>query len=151
MHGLGGYPAVPLAEARKAPTKVRADAKAGTLEGAPPPPQPFSAVAVPTFAGAAAKVIELRRPTWKNWRRASQWQYTLNYYTAPVLGDMPVDEITTADVLDVLEPVWTDKTETATRLRQRMETVFDWCIGHGHRQDNPAGSHILKSCPAPSG
>ena len=148
VRGLGGYPAVPLAEARKAAAKVREDAKAGTLEGAPPPPKPFSAVAVPTFAEAAAKVIELRRPTWTNWRHAAQWQYTLNFYAAPVLGDMPVDEITTADVLDVLEPVWTGKTETATRLRQRMETVFDWCVGHGHRQDNPAGRHILKILPS---
>ena len=50
--------------------------------------------------------------------------------------------------MDVLEPVWTSKTETATRLRQRMETVFDWCIGHGYRQDNPAGRHVLKILPS---
>ena len=93
-------------------------------------------------------MIELRRPTWRNWRHAAQWQYTLNAYAAPVLGDKPVDEITTADILDVLEPVWTAKTETATRLRQRMETVFDWAMGHGHRQDNPAGRHILKILPS---
>jgi hypothetical protein len=152
VRGLGGYPAVPLAEARKAAARVRADAKAGQLEGAPPAPEPPpTAPAIPTFSEAAATVIELRRPTWKNWKHGAQWQYTLNAYAAPVLGDKPVDEITTADILDVLEPVWTAKTETATRLRQRMETVFDWAMGHGHRQDNPAGRHILKILPPPSG
>ena len=147
VRGLGGYPAVPLAEARKAAAGVRADVEAGTLEGAPPAPE--TVAAIPTFAEAAARVIELRRPTWRNWRHAAQWQYTLNYYAMPVLGDMTVDKITTAEVLGVLEPIWTAKTETATRLRQRMETVFDWCIGHGHRAgDNPAGRHILKILPS---
>ena len=139
VRGLGGYPTVPLAEARKAATKVRADVEAQALKA--------SEATIPTFAEAAEKVIELRRPTWTNWRHAAQWQYTLNAYAAPVLGDMPVDEITTADVLGVLEPIWTSKTETATRLRQRLETVFDWCMGHGYRQDNPAGKHILKMLP----
>ena len=149
VRGLGGFPAVPLAEARKAAARVRADAKAGQLEGAPPALEPAPAVpTVPTFSEAAAVVIELRRPTWRNWRHAAQWQYTLNAYAAPVLGDKPVDEITTADILDVLEPVWTAKTETASRVRQRMEVVFAWAIGHGHRQDNPAGRHILKILPS---
>ena len=148
VRGLGGYPAISLVEARKAATRVKAAAKAGTLEGAPPPPEPEAPTRVPTFAEAAAAVIELRKPTWKNWRHGAQWQSTLNFYAMPILGEMLVDEITTAEVLDVLEPVWTAKTETATRLRQRLETVFDWCIGHGHRQDNPAGKHVLKVLPS---
>ena len=139
VRGLGGYPAVPLVEARKAAIKVREDAKAVALRA--------SEAAIPTFAQAADKVIELRRPTWTNQRHAAQWQYTLNFYAVPALGGKAVDEVTTADVLDVLEPIWTDKTETATRLRQRLETVFDWCMGHGYRQDNPAGKHILKMLP----
>ena len=148
VRGLGGYPAVPLAEARKAAARVRADAKAGQLEGVPPAPEPPPVVpTIPTFSEAAAAVIAIRKPTWRNWKHATQWQFTLNRYAAPTLGDMPVNEVTTADVLDVLEPVWTAKTETATRLRQRMQTVFDWAMGHGHRQDNPAGRHILKILP----
>ena len=148
--GLGGYPAVPLAEAWKAVAGVRADVGAGTLEGAPPAPE--TVAAKPTFAEAAARVIELRRPTWRNWRHTAQWQYTLNYYAMPVLGDTTGDKITTSDALGVLEPIWTSKTETATRLRQRMKTVFDWCIGHGHRAgNNPAGSTFSQSCAAPSG
>ena len=139
VRGLGGYPAVPLVEARKAAIKVKEDAQAVALRA--------SEAAIPTFAQAADKVIELRRPTWTNQRHAAQWAYTLNFYASPTLGEKAVDEVTTADVLDVLEPIWTDKTETATRLRQRLETVFDWCMGHGYRQDNPAGKHILKMLP----
>jgi integrase len=149
VRGLGGYPAVPLAEARKAAARVRADAKAGQLEGAPPAPEPAPTVhTVPTFSEASAAVIALRKPTWKNWKHGAQWVRTLNQYVVPTIGDMPVDEITAADVLDVLEPIWTEKPETASRVRQRMETVMDWCVGHGHRQDNPAGRHILKILPS---
>ena len=144
MRGLGSYPAVSLQQARKAATELVEGAKAGLVAEPVPPPPPK----VPTFAEAAKAVIELRRPTWTNRRHAAQWERTLNIYANPALGDKPVDEITGADVLDVLEPVWTSKTETATRLRQRMETVFDWCVGHGHRQDNPAGRHILKILPS---
>ena len=90
MRGLRGFPAVPtLAEARKAAAKVKADAVAGTPQGAPSASE--TAAKVPTFAQAAEKVIELRRPTWTNWRHAAQWQYTLNFYAAPALGDLPVD------------------------------------------------------------
>ena len=58
------------------------------------------------------------------------------------MGTEPVDSITTADVLAVLKPIWTSKREIAARIRQRMETVFDWAIGHGYRQDNPAGKAV---------
>ena len=139
VRGLGGFPAVSLKDARSGVAKVRADAEAGALRAV--------STTIPTFAEAAAKVIELRRPTWTNWRHAAQWQYTLNYYAMPVLGDTAVDEITTADVMDVLEPIWAVKHETASRVRQRMETVFDWCITRGYQQDNPAGKHILKALP----
>ena len=148
VRGLGGYPTISLAEARKAAARVKEDAKEGKLEGAPPPPEPEAPTRIPTFAEAAVTVIELRRPTWRNKKHGYQWQRTLELYAVPTLGQMLVDEVTTADVLDVLEPLWTAKTETATRLRQRMETVFDWAIGHGHRQDNPAGKHILKILPS---
>ena len=142
MRGLGSYPTVSLKDARKAATELKEDAREGRLEvqGSPAP--------VPTFAQATAAVVKMRRPTWKNDKHAAQWRNTLATYAAPRLGDVPVDTITTAQVLAVLEPIWTDKTETATRLRQRMETVFDWCIGHGYRQDNPAGRHVLRILPS---
>ncbi len=61
---------------------------------------------------------------------------------------MAVDSITAADALAVLEPIWTAKPETASRVRQRMETVLDWAVSHGYRLDNPAGRSLLKVLPA---
>ena len=103
---------------------------------------------MPTFAQAALQVIELRRPTWSNPKHAAQWTATLKTYAFPVIGDMAVDSITTADALAVLEPIWTAKPETASRVRQRMETGLDWAVSHGYRLDNPAGRSLLKVLPA---
>ena len=58
-----------------------------------------------------------------------------------------MDEVDTADVLSVFTPIWVDKPETASRVRQRMETVFDWVIAQGWRQDNPAARPITKALP----
>jgi integrase len=150
--GLGPFPTVSLAQARgmaasnraavadgRNPLAEKREAKAAAQQGAP---------SVPTFAQAALQVIELRRPTWSNPKHAAQWTATLRTYAFPVLGDMAVDSITAADALAVLEPIWTAKPETASRVRQRMETVLDWAVSHGYRLDNPAGRSLLKVLPA---
>ena len=92
-------------------------------------------------------MIELRRPTWSNARHAAQWENTLAAYARPVIGNKTVDSITPADAMAVLTPIWTTKPETASRVRQRMETVMDWAITHGYRLDNPAGRSLLKVLP----
>ncbi len=92
-------------------------------------------------------VIEMRRPTWSNSKHASQWTNTLATYAHPVIGKKPVDEVSVADVLAVLTPIWTVKTETGTRVRQRMETVFDWVVAQGWRPDNPAGKALIRALP----
>ena len=84
-----------------------------------------SVPSVPTFAEAAARVIEIRRPAWSNPKHAAQWESTLATYVFPYIGETAVDEITAADVLAVLEPIWTSKPETASRVKQRVETVMD--------------------------
>ncbi len=91
-----------------------------------------------TFADAARRVIALREPTWSNPKHAAQWESSLKTYVFPFIGDKPVGEVTPADILAVLEPIWTAKPETAARLRQRMEVVFDYAITAGKRTDNPA-------------
>ena len=106
---------------------------------------------VPTFAQAAEQVIEMRRPTWSNAKHASQWANTLATYADPVIGRKPVDETTTGDVLAVIIPIWTTKPETASRVRQRLETIFDWVIFQGWRVDYPAGKGILRVLPRVSG
>ena len=149
--GLGPYPAVSLAQARQ----MALDSLQTVREGRDPIAEKQAAKeaarnpapSTPTFAEAAARVIELRRPTWGNPKHAAQWSSTLQTYAYPVIGGKPVDAITAADVLSVLTPVWATKPETASRVRQRMETVMDWVITSGWRLDNPAGKALLKVLP----
>ena len=149
--GLGPYPAVSLARAREIahdnrsaiaqgrdPVAEKREARQAGLRSAPP---------TPTFSEAAARVIELRRPTWNNARHAAQWENTLSTYVHPVIGNKTVDSITPADAMEVLTPIWTTKPETASRVRQRMETVMDWAITQGYRLDNPAGRSLLRVLP----
>ena len=149
--GLGPYPAVSLARAREIahgnrsaiaqgrdPIAEKREKREAGLRRAP---------SIPTFAEAAARVIELRRPTWSNARHAAQWENTLAAYAHPVIGNKTVDSITPADAMAVLTPIWTTKPETASRVRQRVETVMDWAITHGYRLDNPAGRSLLKVLP----
>ena len=149
MLGLGGYPAVSLADARElAAANQRAikqgrDPLAEKRQSAAELRRP----AVPSFSEAAERVIEMRRPTWSNAKHAAQWTSTLATYAHPVIGRKPVDEITTGDVLAILTPVWTAKPETASRVRQRLETVFDWVVAQGWRPDNPAGKAVTRALP----
>ena len=89
----------------------------------------------------------MRRPTWTNAKHAAQWTSTLATYAYPKIGSKLVTDITSADILAVLSPIWTEKPETASRVRQRMETVLDWAIAQGYRTDNPASRSITKALP----
>ena len=148
----GSYPTVSLAQARSLASASRSAVSEGRdplaekqqAKGLTRIPTP----SVPTFAEAAARVIELRRPIWSNPKHAAQWQSTLETYAFPVIGEKTVDEITPSDVLAVLEPIWTVKNETATRVKQRTETVMDWAVQHGYRLYNPAGKALLTALPA---
>jgi len=92
-----------------------------------------------TFDQCAEACIASLKAGWKNAKHAEQWQNTLKTYASPILGDKPVHEIDTEHVSQVIEPLWTTKTETAKRLRGRMEAVLDWAIARGHREGpNPA-------------
>jgi hypothetical protein len=147
--GLGGYPAVSLADARQAAY----DNARAIKEGRDPLSEKREAVeagrkpATPSFAEAAATVIELRRPTWSNSKHAYQWTQSLTTYAYPTIGNKLVDAIDSADILTILTPIWTTKSETARRVRQRVETVLDWTIAQGYRIDNPAGKTILRVLP----
>lgn len=101
----------------------------------------------PTFSEALEIVIEMRRPTWTNAKHAAQWTSTLAAYAYPKIGSKLVADITSADILAVLTPIWTEKPETASRVRQRMETVLDWAIAQGYRTDNPASRSNTKALP----
>ena len=141
--GLGSYPAVSLADARQVALKNRTVARAGgdPLRGD-----------VPTFRTAAEDVIDLRSAAWKpGSKSAAQWRASLETYAFPVIGDMRVDKISSADVLAVVRPVWNKKRETAQRVRQRISTILLWCVAQGHRTGDPAGKAILQALPAGTG
>lgn len=94
---------------------------------------------VPTFAQAADRYIEAHESSWKNAKHAYQWHQTLESYAKPIIGELPVDVVDTDAVLRVLGPLWATKTETATRLRGRIERVLDWAKALKYRAgDNPA-------------
>jgi len=92
-----------------------------------------------TFEAAATRYIASHRAGWRNAEHARQWPATLSTYVYPIIGALPVGAIDTAAVLRALEPIWTEKTETASRLRGRIESVLDWATAQGFRTgDNPA-------------
>jgi len=92
-----------------------------------------------TFKMAAAQCIATKQHEWKNEKHRHQWAATLKTYAYPTLGDLYIDQINMEQVLAVLQPIWTTKTETATRVRQRIETIMDWAKARKlFSGDNPA-------------
>lgn len=155
--GLGGYPDVTVAGAREAareyrkliatgidPVASRAEAKSKLA----------AAIASSiTFEAAAGKYIEANEPGWKNSKHAAQWTSTLATYAYPKIGALLLDHIETSHIVAILEPIWATKTETASRVRGRIEKVIDWAKVRGHRKgENPARwkGHLDQILPAPS-
>lgn len=103
-----------------------------------------------TFQYCAEKYIEAHRTGWKSAKHADQWTNTLATYAYPTFDSLAVSAIDTALVMKVLEPIWTTKTETASRVRGRIESVLDWATVHGYRVgENPARlkGHLDKLLP----
>ena len=147
--GLGSYPKVPLAEARKAAWGNAVMIREGRdpIEEKRAEKATRKRPPTPTFAKASEIVIEMRPPSWSNAKHAAQWTSTLSTYAFPEIGAKPITDITTSDILAVLTPIWTEKPETASRVRQRIETVLDWAVAQGYRNDNPATRSITKVLP----
>ncbi|WP_321803882.1 tyrosine-type recombinase/integrase [Burkholderia sp. BCC1988] len=109
--------------------------------------------AAPTFATCADKYIDANRAAWSNAKHADQWTNTLTTYAGPVFGHLPVDHVTTEKIIEAIGDLWATKTETATRVRQRIEAVLDWATVRGYRTgENPARwkGHMDKLLPKPS-
>ncbi|MCV2361440.1 integrase arm-type DNA-binding domain-containing protein [Paucibacter sp. TC2R-5] len=143
--GLGGYSqtGMTLAKAREAALAVRAD----LAKGVDPVEQKKAArselIAAQakelTFKQAAQQYIKAHEVGWRNAKHGQQWRNTLEQYAYPFIGSLMVRDVEMAHVLKVLEPIWQTTTETASRLRGRMEKVLDWAKGRGYRSgDNPA-------------
>lgn len=141
--GLGGFPDVTLASAREAARAARLKIKEGIdpVEEAQAKRSALAAsqASAISFGEAAAKFIAAHETGWKNAKHAAQWTSTLETYAFPTIGKIRVSDIETAHVISILEPIWTTKTETASRLRGRIESVLDWATVRGYRKgENPA-------------
>lgn len=141
--GLGGYPDVSLAMAREKARALREQIRQGID---PLEERRAKRVALRieqgrriTFADAAGSFIATKKHEWSNAKSSQQWENTLQTYAFPVIGSLYLKEIELGQVLKVLEPIWTTKTETASRLRGRIESILDWAKVHGYREgENPA-------------
>ena len=139
--GLGGYPYTTLREARERAFEYRRASRAGR------DPRMLNRPC-PTFREAVETVIAMHRPSWRSGGRSeADWRRTLGTYAIPRLGNMLVDQITSADVMAVLRPIWSEKAVTAGRVRQRIGAVMQWAIAQGYRADNPAGGPITAALP----
>lgn len=109
-----------------------------------------AAVAGVTFRAVAEAYIAANEASWRNDKHRQQWRNTLATYVYPVMGELPVGAIGTGHVLQILEPIWQDKPETASRIRGRIETVLDAAKARGYREgENPARwrGHIAQILP----
>ena len=135
--GLGRFPDVTLRQARV----LRDEARQLVAQGVDPieSRRLRRLEQQVTFAFAVERFIESKQSEWKNNKHRQQWRNTLQTYAIPKLGKIPVKDISVQDILSVVEPIWMNKTETAKRVRGRIEKVLGWSIALGHRVDhNPA-------------
>ena len=148
--GLGPVTLLPLAAARE---KAKQNARA-LLAGVDPRKAPrnsrrvvSTAIASPTFAQAVDKVVDVHDGGWKHPKTAKSFRATLEQYAFPVLETKPVSEVTSYDVMAILEPIWTSKPETSRKVRKSIGKVMKWAMAQGYRGDNPAGDIITQALP----
>ena len=131
--GLGGFPLVSLKEARE---KAFANRKMAR-DGGDLLAEKRRAESMPTFAEAARQVWNQLRPGWRSPQHAQLWLKSLERYAIPRIGEMPISEVTSADVIGILAPIWHDMPPTARKLRQRIRAVMEWAVAMDLRPDNP--------------
>ena len=141
--GLGSLNLVPLAAARDIAVECRRQVLSGLdpLEerGRVKRVRQLEQARSITFQEAAEQCIASKKPEWKNAKHAQQWSNTLNAYAYPVFGTLSVSDLDTDLVLKAIEPIWISKAETASRVRQRIETVWDWARARRYVDgENPA-------------
>lgn len=132
--GIGSFDFVTLAEAREAAYQNRKQARTG----GDPLQDRRARQEVATFEEEARAIYEMLAPTWSNKKHSDQFLSTLETYAFPHIGRTKVSDVTSADVLAILKPIWVTKAETASRVRQRISKVMKSAIAKGWRKDNPA-------------
>lgn len=159
--GLGSFSSMGLSQARDAAREAILDHRRKAKAGIDPMAEKRERKAAikaekakaKTFAECAAAYVTDHKDGWKNAKHAKQFSATLETYANPVIGQLAVARIETAHILEILKPLWTTKSETASRLRGRIEVVLSWAKFHGYRDgDNPARwrGHLDQVLPAKS-
>jgi integrase len=154
--GLGPYPAVSLAAARKSAAESRSLVKARqdpiAARDAERARQRLEEARGITFDKAVELFLAGNEVGWKNQKHRLEWRTSLRVYASPLIGTLPVGSIDTSHVTKVLDPIWHEKTETASRIRGRIERVLDWARVRGYRAagENPARwrGHLEETYPA---
>lgn len=157
--GAAGPGGISLADARDLATALRLKVKSGIdpleerqrAEAHAKAAEQSAKVAGISFKAMAETHIAANRDSWRNAKHKQQWENTLQTYAYPVIGDLPVAEVDTPHVLKVLDPIWREVPETASRLRGRIETVLDSAKARGYRHgENPARwrGHLAQILPA---
>jgi integrase len=155
--GLGGFPDTTLAQARESAREAREKIRQGIdplaeRRAAQAALRLARAKAI-TFEEAARATYAVKAAEFKHHRRRNNWIRSLEQYAFPVIGSLPVADIDLSHIQRVLEPIWTTKTHTATKIRERMEAVFTWATVSKHRKgDNPAAwkGNLRAVLPKPS-
>ena len=135
--GLGQFPLVGLAEARRKAFKNRQAIERGLdprMGG------------MPTFSEVVERFLAVHQQGWSLATKKA-WQTTLRNYVLPVLGSKRIDQVTSGDVLAVVAPIWSSKPTTARTAKQRISAIMKWSIAEGHRLDNPAGEAVTAALP----
>ncbi len=155
--GLGGYPDIGVADARQKAREARLKIEQGIdpilLRKQAKSELMALQATDKTFEQAAGEYITIHADSWSNDKHRKQWESTLAAYAFPVVGKLSLRDIRQEHILKILEPIWTTKTETATRVRGRMESILDWAKVKGLRSgENPAAwkGHLDHMLPAPT-
>ena len=155
--GLGGYPDIGVADARQKAREARLKIEQGVdpilLRKQAKSELMALQATDKTFEQAAGEYIKIHADSWSNDKHRKQWESTLAAYAFPVVGKLSLRHIRQEHILKILEPIWTTKTETATRVRGRMESILDWAKVKGLRSgENPASwkGHLDHMLPAPT-
>ena len=146
--GLGSYPEVGIAEAARQGRFMREQIAHGEdplevrVNEATKP-------RMPSLSEASETLHKELKPGWKNPKHAQQWINTLKEYAFPLIGAMPLDQVQPRHISDVLRPIWLEKAETASRVKQRLHAVLTWGWAHGFCQSNPVDvvDHLLPLQP----
>jgi len=149
--GLGPYPEITLAEAQGKTLEARRLRLSGVNPIVERDAEKARKRGAISFQDCADRYIAAHRGSWKNAKHIDQWINTVSDYAGPVIGSLPVNEIDVGQIMRVLDPIWSTKAETASRLRGRIESILDWATVRGYREgENPARwkgnlKHLLPS------